>query len=334
MVTLRDIAIKAGTDISTVSRALNESPRVKDATRNFIKSIAQEMGYMPDEIARGLAGKKTNTIGIIVPEIINTFYAEIIDSIEEKLVQEGYSIILGKSNFDKDKEDSYIELFIRKRVDGIIISSHACPCNLLDQVRKKMPIVLVDTYEYDMDFDRINVDNMYGAKLAVEHLLQLGHKRIGFISDNITTAGRLEGYREALSAYGLPVEDSLMQYGETRFEDGGYRRMQTLLRLKEPPTAVFCVNDSIAIGAMRAVSDEGLKVPLDISVIGFDDIRVSAFLNTPLTTVRQPKGEIGNMAASMILQKLKGNKSSFVQHITLKPELVVRKTTAAPFLKV
>lgn len=328
MITLKDIAKKAGVNVSTVSRALNDDPRVKKETKSLIVAIAKQLNYQPDDLARGLVRKETKTIGVIVPEFINVFYAEVIGAIEEKLAEKGFSIILGKSDFDSQKEKDYIQLFLRKRVDGIIVSSHMQTYELFKRMKnQKTPIVLIDTYGDEPEFNSINIDNIYGVKQVIGHLVTLGHRDIAFIGDNITTAHRLEGYKLALKEFNLNFNDQLVCIDDIRLEKGGFDKMQKLLRGQEKVTAVFCVNDNMAIGAIKAAKNEGLRVPEDISIVGFDDLPIASYLDIPLTTVKQPKGEIGNMAASILLKNIDNKKHSFIQNIILKPELIIRQTT-------
>ena len=328
MVTLKDIAERLGVDISTVSRAINNSERVKPQTKALIKALAEELDYKPDDLAQGLAGKRTNTIGIIVPEIINAYYAEIIAEIEERVIHEGYSIILGQSNFDSRRESYYINLFSRKRINGMVIVTSTIPAESLKNIiPDNIPVVLVETTQDNPYYSTINIDNENGVKEAIEYLVKLGHRKIGFIGDTITTAVRLAGYKAALAQNNIEYSDSLVCIDNARFEKGGYDKMLNLLNRKEKPTAVFCVNDTMAIGAVKAAKVKGLKIPDDISVIGFDDINIIPYLEVPLTTVRQPKGEVGNISVSVLMKMIK-NKNSFMQNIVLKPELIVRESTA------
>lgn len=329
MVTIRDIAKKAGVHVSTVSRALNDSSRVKYETKQYIKKVAKEMNYMPHELARGLAGKSTNTIGVIVPELINAFYAEIMNGIESSLEKKGYSIIFGKSDFKLEKEQKYIELFNRKKVDGIIVSSMT-----LDTLEKietldvnKVPFVLIDSCHTREDIDSINIDNEYGVYNAVDYLIKTGHKKIAFVGDQVTNEDRLKGYKKALKDHDIQIDENLVKIGTERFEMGGYNSVRQMLESGNKPDSIFAVNDHMAIGTIKAITDKGLKIPQDISVIGFDDITISNYLELPLTTVVQPKLEIGELASKLILERIENKDKPAVQHIVLKPKLVIRSTT-------
>jgi DNA-binding LacI/PurR family transcriptional regulator len=328
MISLKEIAKVAGVDVSTVSRALSDSPRVRLETKEKIKKLAEEYNYIPDDIARGLVGKKTLTVGIIIPEFINTFYAEIIEGMESVLSSDGYTMLFGKTGFQSKNEMRYLDTFMRKRVDGIIACSVSKEfLNHTVKQQKNIPIVLVDAYNCSADFDSVSIDNAYGVQCVVEHLLQLGHKQFGFIGDRIVTSERLLTYNRILKQYGVPVREEYISIGDERYERGGYLRMQELLNLKVKPTAVFAVTDNMAIGAVHAVKEAKLRVPEDISIVGFDDIMVSSYLEIPLTTVLQPKFEMGRISAGLILDRMNDANNKFKQQIVIKPELIVRNTT-------
>lgn len=329
MINLKEIAKIAGVDVSTVSRALNDSDRVKPETKELIRNIAKQYNYVPDDIARGLVGKKTYSIGVIIPEFINTFYAEIIEGLESVLSLEGYSLLFGKSDFSSKNEIKYINLFLRKRVDGIIACATSKEC--LDNIKKlkrDMPVVLVEPSVPCSDFESISIDNSFGVQKVIEHFVQLGHRKIGFIGDKFVTSERLDSYKIFLRQIGMPVREEYIRIGDERYERGGYLRMQELMELADRPTAVFAVTDNLAIGAIHAVKKSGLEVPDDISIAGFDDIMFSSYIETPLTTVLQPKFEMGKLSAQLLIGRINNSGSKFIQQIVLKPELIVRNTVA------
>lgn len=326
--TIKMIAKMACVDVSTVSRALNNSEKVKPETRERIKALARKLNYRPNEVARCLVGKKTNTVGVIVPELLNSFYAEIVSAIEQYFIDEGYSIILGTSDYNPEKEGKYTDLFIKKRVEGIILAAHCKPYSKKDIIKAlSIPMVFIENYQNTGICSSVNVDNVYGAKLAVEHLKKLGHSRIGFIGDTVTNAERLEGYMLAMNEFFGGYNEDCICVDDVRFEEGGYSKMKKLLDRKPLPTAVFCVNDYFVIGAIKAVKESGLSVPDDISIVGFDDLRGITYTDIPATTIRQPKGELGKMAASILLETIKNPDNPVIKDIILKPELVVRKST-------
>lgn len=328
MSSLREIARLAGVDISTVSRALNDSPRVKKSTKDLIKRLAAEHNYVPDQIARGLVSRRTYTVGIVIPEFRNTFYAEIIEGLEGRLSEEGFSLLFGKSDFNQDKEISYFDILISKRVDGIIgcsISEHTL--EVFTKRNKGIPLVLIDTYFKQNDYDTVTIDNTYGVEKVVEHLAALGHKRIGFIGDKVVTAERLEAFKRAAGKFGIEESDRYIAIGSERYEAGGYLRMKELLGSNNIPSAVFAETDNLAIGAIRALRENKIKIPDEMSVIGFDDIAVSSFVDVPLTTVVQPKYEMGITAARFLLDRISRKYQGSPRQLQIKPELVIRNTT-------
>lgn len=330
MTSLKELAKLAGVDISTVSRALSDSPRVKLETKELIKRLAQDYNYVPDDLARGLVGKQTFTIGVIIPEFMNTFYAELIEGLESVTSSKGYTLLFGKSGFVFKQEMEYFNTFLRKRVDGIIVCSISE--EFLRHVKSKnysVPLVLADPYTTKPEFDIVTIDNSYGVQCVIDHLVRLGHKEIGFIGDKIVTSERLNAFRKALSHFDIAVNESYIKIGSERYENGGYLRMQEMLSLPNRPTAVFAVTDNMAIGAMRAAFEANLRIPEDISFVGFDDIMVSSFMEVPLTTVIQPKFEIGRISANLLLSRIEERTAKFMQQVVLKPEMVIRRTTAA-----
>jgi LacI family transcriptional regulator len=329
MISMKELAKLACVDVSTVSRALSDSPKVKPETKEAIKKLAEQHRYVPDDLARGLVGKQTFTIGVIIPEFINTFYAEMIEGMEKVLSEKGYTILFGKSGFSLRSEIEYFNTFLRKRVDGVI----ACSISgeFLKHTRKmnrSLPLVLADTYATDTEFDIVTIDNAYGVQCVIDHLVQLGHKNIGFIGDKIITGERLNAYRKALSYVGISTGEKYIKIGSECYEQGGYLRMHELLAMAVRPTAVFAATDNMAIGAMHAAFEVGLQIPEDVSVVGFDDIMVSSYMEVPLTTVIQPKFEIGRISATLLLNRIADKSSKFKQQIILKPEMVIRQTTA------
>ena len=328
-VTIKDIAKAARVSHSTVSRALNNDRRVKPETRERILQVARRLNYQPNDVARSLVTRQTNTIGIIIPEVMTSFYAEILQGIEKVANENGYSIILGVSGFDPVKEREYINLFKRKQVDGMILAS-TCPDNfpeLWELKRERLPFLIVDAYVGDATFITLSVDNLFGVMLAMNHLIEMGHRRIAYIADRFTTSQRLAAYRLALETSGIQLDQELIRISDNRGEAGGYEAMTQLLELDPPPTAAFASNDVMAVGAIAAVRHKGMKVPDDVSVVGFDDMRISSFLEVPLTTVAQPKQEMGERAAQILIDWIKsGNGEPEPQHILFKPRLVVRSS--------
>jgi DNA-binding LacI/PurR family transcriptional regulator len=328
--TIKDIARMAGVSKSTVSRALNKNLYVKERTRRRIIEIAEKLNYRPNAIAKGLALKSTHTIGVVVPDIMISFFSEIIQGIEDIASEEKYNLILGISGYDADKEAQCIRIMQEKRVEGIVISSIGNGANLesiRELKREKIPFVLVDERLDREPTDYVIIDNTKGAFKLTEHLIKLGHKRIGFIDASIATRSRLEGYKKALVHYGLGFDEKLVKQGRFNNESYGYKMMKEFLKMRNRPTAVFACNDNMAIGAMRAIKEDRLRIPEDIAVVGFDDVKVASFLETSLTTMAQPKYEIGKMAYQILFEKMKDGDESQFRQIVLEPKLIVRESS-------
>ncbi len=332
-VSIKDIARAMNISYSTVSRALANSPRVKPETRRQIQQMAAEMGYLPSAVARSLVTRHTNTIGVVVTKITDLFFAEVIQGIEETALEYNQSLILTNSDGRPERELAAIQTLRERRVDGIILVA-ACA----DQESKRRlftskeidtPIVIINNVHQEHIGTSIETDNLQGGKLATRHLLALGHRRIAHIAgpiDEWDGVERQRGYEQALLAAGLAVERGLIVRGDNRPE-GGLAAMNRLLALPNPPTAVFCYNDAIALGAMRAAHAAGRSIPADLSVVGYDDIDLAPYLEPPLTTVAQPKREMGAMAVQMVLDLLKDKP---VQDSVLPGRLVIRESTAPP----
>lgn len=323
-ISIKDIAEKAGVSPSTVSRALSDHPRISPQTKSRIRCLAAEMGYSPNVIGRSLAARRTFSIGLVLRHVSDPFPAQIVRGIEDMAVANGYHVFLSSSYGDPERERDVIEIFRERRVDGMIVTSPSLGLrytSLMDEFN--IPIVLINCPEYPYS---VSTDNLHGGRLATEHLLQLGHTRIGYVEQGgarRTNLDRLEGYKQALQSWGTHFDPLLVATGDGSIE-GGKKGMEQLLALSSPPTAVFCYNDMTAIGAIAAIRAWGMHVPEDISLVGFDDIELAAYLNPPLTTIRQPRYELGRRAMEMLLALLAGDDE--VTSIVLQGELIVRES--------
>jgi len=333
MVTLKDIAKRANVNVSTVSRALNDSSEINEDTKKMIRAIAAEMHYTPNMSARALTGKGTMSIGIIIPEVISGYFAQMVNFIEEELKAQSYSLIVGMTHHDYREEIHYMDVFAKRKVDGIILAF-----SMYKELEKslhtmknhyKMPMVLIQTFKHFPDYDYIVVDDMQGIDSAIRHLYELGHRDIGFIADQISSKLRFEAFKQGMKNSGLKVNDRFVKIGNEMFEEGGYLQAQELLNEKEMPTAIFAGYDHMAIGAMRAFQEHGLRVPEDISIIGYDNIREGAYLPIPLTTVSPPIRDMTRVGVKLLLDKIKEKDNAVIQHVSLKPELIIRNTTGA-----
>ena len=330
-VSIKDIARAAGVSHSTVSRALADSPLVKDETKRRICHLAREMGYSPSAIARGLVTKRTRTIGLVVTTIADPFVAEVVRGVEETALDRGYNIVLCNSNAEPQRELAAVNTLREKRVDGIIVSaSRVGDLYLPMLVETGVPIVLVNNEHSGSYVYSVVTDDEAGGRLATEYLLDLGHTRIAYISGPVlssTSANRLRGYEQALKARDFMPDPQWIVPGNGSAR-GGEEGMARLLSLPSPPSAVFCYNDVTAIGALLAARRLGRNVPEQVSVMGYDDIAFAAYTNPALTTVEQRKYEMGSLAMKMMLDLLGGTSS--VENVLLPPRLIVRESCAPP----
>jgi LacI family transcriptional regulator len=332
MAKLLDIASKAGVSASTVSRVLNnqtEKYRISSETKNLIIKTAKDLNYQPNEIARGLRLNRSHTIGLIVPDISNPFFAYLTHIIQIQASQAGYSIIVCNTNENIETEIEQIELLRRRGIDGYIIfpvgTSHD---HVKELVRNNKPVVILDRSIEDLDADTIVIDNFTGAFEAVEHLIENGHTQIAIIKglpDTYTTNERVKGYKAALKKNNIPIN---MEYivGNDFRKENGYGETKRLLKLKNPPTAIFATSDLITLGTFEAVFEMNLKIPEDISIVAFDDIDFAPFLISPLTLVKQPREIMAEKGVQFLINEIKSKHKSEKKRIILKPELIIRKS--------
>lgn len=331
--TLADIAEKAGVSISTVSRVLNgkaEKYRISRVKRELIRNMAEELGYRPNYLARGLRLSKSNTLGLIAPDISNPFFASIIKRVQSIAYKMGYSLFVCNTDENVDLEVEQINLLYENRVAGLI----AMPVgqkydHFVEWQERKLPLVLLDRCFDEFNAHSVVVDNYTGAYEAVEHLISYGHERIGMIQGlpgTFTNNERLRGYRDALKAHGLPVDDSLIVGSDFR-EMNGYIETKLLLDRKNPPTAIFATSDLITLGVLKALDEEKLSIPHDISVLTFDDFDFAPYLRCPLTAVWQPKDMMGEMAVKLLRGQLQLDGQE-PHRILLKTHLRIRESVA------
>ncbi len=329
-VTLNDIANKAGVSVSTVSRVLNNKTkkyRISSETENLILKAAKRLNYKPNQLARGLRLKTTHTIGLIVPDISNPFFAHVTRIIQTHAYQAGYSLIVCNTDEDIETELAQVELLLSKGVDGFIVmpvgTTFSHIKNLMDD---HVPFVLLDRSFDDLDTSSVVVDNYTGAYKATEYLISMGHSRIAVIQglpDTYTNNARVKGYLDALKDAGIEVNLNYI-VGKDFRKENGYIETKILLGLEHPPTAIFTTSDLITLGALEAISEENLTIPDDISLVSFDDVDFAPFLFAPLTAVRQPKEIMGEVAVKLLIDGLKSKGRIDHRKIVLKSELVVR----------
>lgn len=328
-VTIKDVAKLARVSTTTVSHVINGTRFVSDELRQRVYQAMEALNYQPNMLARGLRQGNTRTIGLIVPDNSNPFFAELLRVIENVGYQEGYSVILCNSDGDVDKEATYIHVLYTKQVDGIIFiavnNEPECLSNLL---RKDIPVVLVDRDLPLEDTDVVLVNNEKGGFEATKYLISLGHRRIACITgpSGITpSADRVRGYYRALREAEIQPRQDYVVHGDFRFRSGELAVHQ-LLALSEPPTAIFACNDLMAIGAMRALRHHGMTIPEDISVIGFDDIQLASAVTPSLTTIAQPISLIGTIAAQQLIARMRGEAISTPKRVILDTTLILRES--------
>jgi len=328
---MRDVAERAGVSVTTVSHVINETRRVSDELRQRVLAVIDELGYQPNVLARSLRSGKTNTIGMVIPDGVNPFFAEVARGVEDTSFEQGYSVILCNSDGDLDKELLYTDVLTEKQVDGILFVAAGVSTEHIRALQgRRMPVVVVDREIPDVAVDSVLTDNARGGWLATRHLLDLGHCRIGYIagpSDLTPSAERITGYRQALEEAGIPVDKALILKGDFQYESG-YQAARQLLEMDDPPAAIFACNDLMAVGAISAAVELGRKVPADLSVVGFDDVRLASFTNPPLTTIVQPKYEMGVVAATMLLERMRDHDVPPRRRM-LDTALVIRQSTTS-----
>ncbi|OYD09003.1 catabolite control protein A [Paludifilum halophilum] len=304
-ITIYDVAREAGVSMATVSRVVNGNPNVKPVTRKKVLETIRNMGYRPNAVARGLASKKTTTVGVVIPDISSAFFAELTRGIEDIANMYHYNIILCNSDLKKEKELRLIETLLEKQVDGLLFLGG----EVTDEHRdifagSSVPIVLAATYD-DEDESRpyVTIDQVQAAKDATSVLIEEGHDKIGLIggplTDPILGYPRYQGYKEALEEKGLPLREEWVRLGDYRYHSG-LQSAKELLTGDEAPTALFVINDEMAVGAIHAAQDLGKKVPDDVSVIGFDNIPLADQVRPLLSTVAVPMYDIGAVAMRLL----------------------------------
>jgi LacI family transcriptional regulator len=329
--TMRDVAERAGVSVTSVSHVINETRPVSYELRERVLAAMEELGYQPNRLARSLRSGKTQTIGMIVPDSADPFFAEVARGIEDTAFENGYSLILCNSDANLGKEAFYTDVLVEKQVDGILfLAAGLSTERILDLQQRGMPVVVVDRELPGAHVDLVVTDNAGGGWSATRHLIDLGHRRIGYItapSDLTLSEYRSTGYRKALEEAGIAADENLVVRGDFDFKSG-YRAARQLLANDKQPTAIFASNDIMAIGAICAAVESGLQVPQDLSVVGYDDIPLASYSNPPLTTIAQPNYDMGVRAASLLLERLHdpGRPS---QRIVLDVELRIRRSTTA-----
>lgn len=327
MITIKDIAEKAGVSYATVSRALNNRSDVSEATRSRILDLAASMGYQPNAIARSLVNKKSLNIALIVPDVSNPFFADITMAVHAAAEIAGYTVMVCNTGWNSLKEQEKLRVMVEQRVDGIILKPAAFPKT--DELEAlNIPIVLFWHAMAD-NLSYIEVDHEAGARLAVRHLIERGYRRIAYMGGQETSPSnqiRLLAYQQTLQENGLVADPSLISFGGFRLESG-YERFARMIQQSNPPDAVFCGNDIIALGVLQYTRDHHIRVPQDFGLIGFDDISYASLPLINMSTISQPREKLGQQALQALLKEIESFPQRTRQRILIEPELKIRATT-------
>jgi LacI family transcriptional regulator len=329
---LRDLARELNLSTATVSRALSRPEIVAPATRERVLQAVRRSGYHMNGIARSLRTQSTRTIGVVVSDIRNSFSSSIVKAVEDVARVNGYTVLICNADETGQNEEAALQLFIERKVSGVIHCSAGANLELLRVLQNKsIPLIDLDRRSGLENVDTVVLDNHLGAEIATRHLIGLGHRRIAMISGPMhlsNARSRVKGFRKTLRAAGIPVAREYLEFGDFR-QWSGEEATQRLLSLRHPPTAVFVANNEMMAGALLAIRQQKrLKVPRNLSLIGFDDARWAQFADPPLTVVSQPTEAMGEKAAELLLRRIQGETAA--KTIVFKPTLVVRRSTAAP----
>lgn len=328
--TMKDVALQANVSTATVSRALMNPEKVSQATRNRVEQAALEVGYLPQMQGRNMKRNESRTILVIVPDICDPFFSEVIRGIEVTAAAQGYLVLIGDCAHQNQQEKTFIDLIITKQIDGMLLLGSRLPFDAsIEEQRNLPPMVMANEFAPELGLPTVHIDNLTAAFDAVNYLHELGHQRIGCIAgpeEMPLCHYRLQGYVQALRRSGITVDPHYIARGNFTYEAGA-SALEQLLALPKPPTAVFCHSDIMALGALSWAKRQGLKVPEDLSIIGFDNISLAEFCDPPLTTVSQPRFDIGREAMMLLLNQLSGQFVDSGSRL-LDCELIVRGSTS------
>ena len=331
MATIKDVAKMAGVSTTTVSHVINKTRFVAKETEEAVMQAIKSLKYSPSAVARSLKVNTTKSIGMIVTTSESPYFAEIIHAVEDHCYRQGYSLFLCNTQNDPEKIKNHVEMLTKKRVDGLLVMCSEYTQHSLDVLSSfsSVPMVVMD-WGPNTDTDIIEDNSFTGGYLATKHLIDCGHKEIGLIAgelDKTTARTRYEGFVKAMNETNLPIHENWIMEGFFEPEDG-YECMNKILAQDSLPTAVFCCNDVMALGAISAITEKGLRVPDDISIIGYDNIHSSRFYAPPLTTIHQSKSRLGAQAVNLLFERIanKDNNNHEKHRIAIHPELVIRKS--------
>ncbi|WP_408893594.1 LacI family DNA-binding transcriptional regulator [Paenibacillus taichungensis] len=327
--TIYDIAREAGVSIATVSQVINGKGKISEKRRAEIMEIMERLHYQPSAIAAALTGKQTYTLGLLVPDISNPYFAELARAVEDRSRQLGYSVVICSTDNKDERVERYLNLLQQKRVDGMMIGTGIDNAEILSPLlQQSIPVALIARHMPSLSVHTVAIDDRLGGGLAAQHLLELGHIHVAVLSESFKVSSsqeRVRGFREVLEKAGLSLEAD--QVRESSADLGSAKKEAlVLLTEKNRATGIFCCNDMQAIGALQAAKELGLRVPEDVSIIGFDNTILASVTSPPLTTIAQPIEDLGRRAVDLLIDELKNEENS-PQKIVLKPELVIRDST-------
>ncbi|CAG0940872.1 Ribose operon repressor [Anaerolineae bacterium] len=336
MATIRDVAKLAGVSTATVSHVLNDSRWVEPDTRRAVKHAVEKLNYRPSAIARSLTTNITHTVGVIVADITNPFFASLVRGIEDRLSAKKYNLIVCNTDEQAEKEARYLELLLTRRVDGVIVAPTSAPQPLFREcIAHKIPLIFVDRFPPDNLGPVIAVDNFDAGYRATKYLIDLGHRRIAILARNpalSTVTGRVGGYRQALRDHNLALGDSLVAITEST-PDAAFNAVRALLALPQPPTALIATNLNMMLGVLRALRDQRLACPADVSLVCFDDHPWAPLFTPPLTVIAQPVAEMCDAAMQTLLDAIDSRRAkkdhAFPGDILIKAQLVIRESCRA-----
>ena len=330
MPTIRDVAKRAGVAPITVSRVINDSGYVSQGTRARVEAAIVELGYVPNTLARSLRSRRTNTLALVLTDITNPFWTTVARGVEDAASDAGFNVILCNTDESQIEEDRYLRVLLQKQVDGVLLVPARSTSVSVPRIQKQStPVVVLDRRVPNAPVDVVRCDSEGGAYQLTRLLLSLGHRRIAILSGprEVSTAeDRVTGYKRALAENGLNPEQDLIHYGEFTLENG-YATTQRVLSIVPRPTALFAANNFIAIGALRALREAGLRVPEDVALVGFDDLPPALVVDPFLTVAAQPAYQMGQRATELLLARLSDQAPETHQEVVLPTELIVRRSS-------
>ncbi|AVI99221.1 TPA: substrate-binding domain-containing protein [Haemophilus influenzae] len=331
MATMKDIARLAQVSTSTVSHVINGSRFVSDEIREKVMRIVAELNYTPSAVARSLKVRETKTIGLLVTATNNPFFAEVMAGVEQYCQQHQYNLIIATTGGDAKRLQQNLQTLMHKQVDGLLLMCGDSRFQADIELAISLPLVVMDWWFTELNADKILENSALGGYLATKALIDAGHRKIGIITGNLKKSvaqNRLQGYKNALSEAKIALNPHWVIESHFDFE-GGVLGIQSLLTQSSRPTAVFCCSDTIAVGAYQAIQQQGLRIPQDLSIMGYDDIELARYLSPPLSTICQPKAELGKLAVEALLQRIKNPNENY-RTLVLEPTCILRGSISTP----